>query len=76
MNIRQLQFRHGFFPFRRSVSAAGFLLLLLIAVECPARAYTDPGTGTMMYQILGAAFLGVGFYTRKVIRWFRMRRKG
>jgi hypothetical protein len=51
------------------------LFLLLATVEVPARAYVDPGTGTMFFQVVAAAFLGAVFHVRKAIRWFRVKRK-
>ena len=51
-----------------------FLLLLLLAAR-PLQAYTDPGSGAMMVQILVAAFVGAGFYFRKFIRLIRPRDK-
>ncbi len=50
-------------------------LLLLICAARPARAYTDPGSGAMIVQILAAAFVGASFYMRKLIRWFRPKGK-
>ena len=51
-------------------SVATVLLLLLMA-ETPAAAYTDPGSGAMLWQILVAGFVGVMFYGRKFTKWFR-----
>jgi hypothetical protein len=75
MNLRNLT-GHRYFSFRRTSSSMGILLLLLIAVERPAHAYTDPGSGAMMYQVLAAACLGAGFYARRVFRWFTTRGRG
>ncbi len=35
-----------------------------------ASAYTDPGTGALLWQIIAAGFVGVLFYFRKFISWF------
>jgi hypothetical protein len=48
-----------------------FLLLLSFATEHEARAYTDPGSGMLIWQILVAGFVGVMFYFRRLTSWFR-----
>jgi len=53
----------------------GVLLLLGYACEQPAKAYADPGTGGMFYQILVAGFIGGLFRIRKLTRWLTSRRK-
>lgn len=50
------------------------LVVLLISPQ-PARAYVDPGSGTMMYQLAYAAFLAGGFYFRRLLGRFSARRK-
>lgn len=47
------------------VAGAVAALLFVLATERPARAYTDPGSGMLIWQGLVAAFLGAGFYFRK-----------
>jgi hypothetical protein len=44
---------------------------MLIATQSPAYAYADPGSGTLIWQILLAASFGVMFYLRRMIGWFR-----
>ena len=52
-----------------------FLLMLLsFATERQAAAYTDPGSGMLIWQMLLAAFAGAAFYFRRVASWFRDRR--
>ena len=46
-----------------------FLLMILIATEGRAHAYIDPGTGSMLWQLLFAAGIGSLFYLRKAIAW-------
>jgi hypothetical protein len=41
------------------------VLLFMLASERPAHAYTDPGSGMLIWQGLVAAFLGASFYFRK-----------
>jgi len=62
------RFGRGLFSTLRYASCLGVFFLLLIAAERPARAYTDPGTGTMLFQLLAAAFFGAWFYVRKIIQ--------
>lgn len=75
VRIRNSGCRGGLSFILKYVSFLGLLFLLLAAVEVPARAYVDPGTGTMFFQVLAAAFLGAVFHVRKAIRWFRVKRK-
>jgi hypothetical protein len=42
---------------------------LLIAVEGRAYAYTDPGSGTMLLQMLAAIIVGLLFYIRRIKLW-------
>ena len=41
------------------------LFLLLVATTTPAYAYSDPGSGLMLFQLLGAAIVGCLFYVKK-----------
>jgi hypothetical protein len=51
--------------------AAVLVLVLLLAAERPLAAYTDPGSGALLWQILVAGFIGAMFYVRKFTKWFR-----
>jgi hypothetical protein len=42
------------------------VLVLLVGFEQQAHAYTDPGTGALIFQVLGAAFVGGLFYVRRI----------
>jgi hypothetical protein len=44
---------------------------VLIVAQTPVFAYTDPGSGTLILQMLLAAAFGVMFYLRRIISWFR-----
>lgn len=59
---------------RSSISAGASLalglLIFLLASERPAHAYTDPGSGMLIWQGLVAAFLGASFYFRKFVYKF------
>lgn len=50
-----------------------FFLVALIsfATEREASAYTDPGTGALIWQMMVAGLVGVGFYFRKITAWFK-----
>ena len=47
-------------------------MILISAFGSLALFYTDPGTGTLLLQLLAAAFLGLAFY----FRYFTRRVKG
>lgn len=34
-------------------------------------AYTDPGSGAMLWQVMSAAVVGGLFYFRRAVAWFR-----
>lgn len=51
---------------------AGALVLL---TEPRAYAYTDPGSGALLWQALVAAFIGAGFYFRKFLFHFFPKKK-
>ena len=46
-------------------------LVLLIATQPRVHAYTDPGSGTLVWQLLVAASFGVMFYLRRIVSWVR-----
>ncbi len=48
--------------------------LVMFATEKEARAYTDPGTGALIWQMLVAGVVGVGFYFRRITSWFKNRK--
>lgn len=56
---------------RKTLRIIPFLLLLSFATERPACAYTDPGSGVLIWQMLVAAFVGVAFYFRRLTTWFK-----
>jgi hypothetical protein len=59
-------------------SARGQILAVLalgaITVR-EANAYTDPGTGALLWQMMAAGFVGVLFYLRKFTTWFGKKRR-
>jgi len=52
-----------------------FVFSLLLLLETPAEAYVDPGTGSMLMQLLiGGAMAGLVLFRaglRRMIGWFR-----
>lgn len=54
----------------------GLILLALLSfgTEHQVRAYTDPGTGAMIWQTMIVALAGAMFYFRRFIRWVKGKR--
>jgi hypothetical protein len=46
-------------------------LAVLVLAEQPAQAYTDPGSGALLWQMLVAGLVGGLFYLRKAAAWLR-----
>jgi hypothetical protein len=46
----------------------------MFATEHEARAYTDPGTGALIWQMALAGLAGVAFYFRRITNWFKNRK--
>ena len=42
------------------------IVCLLIGFEREAQAYTDPGTGALIFQMIAAGFIGAMFYVRRI----------
>ena len=57
-----------------ALRALPFVLGLLIVAERQAHAYTDPGTGALIWQMVAAGFVGLMFYLRKFTTWFKRTR--
>ena len=55
------------------VSIALLVVFLLFGSAAEAKAYTDPGTGALLWQSLMAMLAGVGYYMRKRF-WARRNR--
>jgi hypothetical protein len=49
--------------------------LLLAAAERPLYGYTDPGSGLLLWQMMGAALVGSLFYLKKLFGWLRLGRR-
>jgi hypothetical protein len=59
---------------RSSLRAFLIAMLLLFATERQAMAYTDPGTGALIWQTLAAGAVGLMYYLRKYITWFKKKK--
>lgn len=47
-----------------------FCGFLVLTFEREAWAYTDPGSGALLWQMLAAALFGLAFYLRRLKQWF------
>jgi hypothetical protein len=62
-------------PHQYSAARIAFLLALIsFGTERSAHAYTDPGSGMLIWQMLLAAIAGAAFYFRRFTSWFRNRK--
>jgi len=53
--------------------AVGVVLALCLTGQ-PAKAYADPGSGAVLWQLLFASIVSIGFHFRRVRLWFTNRR--
>ena len=51
----------------RGMWCAALAVALVLVTEPRAYAYTDPGSGALLWQALVAAAVGAGFYFRKFL---------
>ncbi|MGH9581280.1 MAG: hypothetical protein ACRD2R_09805 [Terriglobales bacterium] len=59
----------------RTLGTALAVALAFLLLPARAHAYTDPGSGMLIWQALMAALVGAGFYFRKfLIRFFPYRK--
>jgi len=52
----------------------GFVLTLLVAllgIAMPAKAYVDPGSGALIWQVFASAAVGSLFFVRRFVAWLR-----
>lgn len=56
-------------------SAIGSAVILVFGVAEPAYGYTDPGSGLLLWQMVGAAFVGSLFYVKRLVGWLRFGRR-
>jgi hypothetical protein len=57
--------------FTTAASRIKMSLFLLIALPSAAHAYTDPGSGLLLWQMLGSFFIGLIFYGKRLIASFK-----
>lgn len=57
-------------------AALTLLSIVFFGSAGQARAYTDPGSGALIWQMLVAGFVGAMFYFRRFLSWFKERRSG
>ncbi len=61
----------------RPIAHGALLLFLLLGSERSLKAYADPGSGALIWQVIVAATIGVLYYARKIVAFFRKKgRKG
>lgn len=63
---------------RRSAAfwrVSGLALFLLMACERDLKAYADPGSGALVWQVLVAGAIGVLYYFRRIAAFFRKKNK-
>ena len=51
---------------KHAISVLARALVVSMAAVAPAAAYIDPGTGSMLLQMLGAGIAGAIFYFREI----------
>ena len=50
-------------------------VVLAFGSETELRAYTDPGSGALIWQMLVAGFVGSMFYARRFTSWIKRKRQ-
>ena len=59
---------------RQSADLPYRVLALLIVTVIPLKAYADPGSGMLLWQIAGAFFVGCAYQVRKFFIRFRKKK--
>ncbi len=59
----------------RAVKTLRMSAALLLALPFGARAYTDPGSGALMWQLLVGALVGATFYFRRLVSWLKTKKR-
>jgi hypothetical protein len=49
----------------------GVFVVLTIVFPMCANAYIDPGSGSLLFQVLAASVLGIGVFWRRVVTFVR-----
>ena len=53
-----------------------FSVCLFLAAESNVFGYTDPGSGTILWQIFVAGSVGLLYSFHKILDWFRFKSRG
>jgi len=61
-------FKRGYLLDSQVVRRSLILVLLLPSI---ANAYTDPGSGLLLWQLLTSFFVGLLFYLKRIITYFK-----
>jgi len=61
-------------PYHPSANIVVRVVTLLVFLEAPLKAYADPGSGLLLWQVGGAFFLGVLYQVRKFFGRYRKKR--
>lgn len=60
---------------KHRLTAALLMLVLLVIVPRRASAYVDPGTGSVIWQLLTGVIIGFWFYIYKLLRKLHIGRR-
>ena len=60
--------------YRPSANTILRIATLLVFLETPLKAYADPGSGLLLWQVAGAFFLGMLYQVRKFFGRLRKKR--
>lgn len=55
--------------------ATAVLAAMLLLMPSTAFAYIDPGTGSILWQMLLGLLVGAGFYFRQIAGWFTRKQR-
>ncbi len=55
--------------------APAVLAAMLLLMPASAFAYIDPGTGSILWQMLLGLLVGAGFYFRQIAGWFTRKQR-
>ena len=58
-----------------NASGLSLVAVLMVALERPAMAYVDPGTGAIIWQSIIAVLAAVAFSFRRVTFWIKNRKE-
>ncbi len=60
--------------YRLSANTLFRVATLLVFLEAPLKAYADPGSGLLLWQLAGAFFLGMIYQVKKFVGRIRKKR--